>query len=271
MSTFPAKIDLERLYRKYNRRSLVHPDPLEFLYVYENLPDREVAGMVAAALAYGRVAQIIKSVGAVLAVLGPAPAKTLLSAAPETIADRLCGFVHRFATGDKVCFLLAGIRQVLNRHGTLQNCFCAHRGDDRQTVRPGLTGLVHEVLAGAGAGPGHLLALPWRNSACKRLHLFLRWMVRKDAVDPGGWDRISPAALIVPLDVHMHRVGRLMGFTDRNGADLKTALEITEGFRRFCPEDPVRYDFALTRVGMGGDGEFRELFDPKEDGKNGRH
>ena len=262
----PSKSALERLYRKYNRRAHVHPDPLEFLYAYDNLADREVAGMVAAALAYGRVAQIIKSVGAVLEVLGPAPAKRLLSAAPETIAGRLCGFVHRFATADRVCAMLAGIRQVLVRHGTLQNCFCAHRSPGRGNAPAGLNGLVEEILAGAGRNPGHLLPLPSRKSACKRLHLFLRWMVLKDAVDPGGWDQVSPATLIVPLDVHMHRVGRLMGFTERKGGDLKTAMEITEGFRRVCPEDPVRYDFALTRVGMRGDSSFDELF--QEDGKD---
>jgi uncharacterized protein (TIGR02757 family) len=255
-----TKKDLERLYRKYNRRSCVHPDPLEFLYAYDELADREVAGMVAATLAYGRVAQIIRSVGAVLEVLGPAPARMLLAAAPETVSKRLCGFVHRFATADRVCALLAGIRQVLVRYGTLQGSFCAHLPSDGGNGTFALNGLVEEILAGAGTNPGHLLPLPSRKSACKRLHLFLRWMVRSDAVDPGGWDRISPASLVVPLDVHMHRVGRLLGFTTRKAGDLKTALEITEGFRRFCPEDPVRYDFALTRVGMGGDVEFRELF-----------
>ena len=255
-----TKKALERLYRKYNRRSCVHPDPLEFLYAYDELADREVAGMVAAALAYGRVVQILKSVGAVLEVLGPAPARMLLSTAPETVSKRLCGFVHRFATADRVCALLAGIRQVLVRHGTLQDCFCAHRSSDEKNGAAALNGLVEEILAGAGGNPGHLLPLPSRKSACKRLHLFLRWMVRSDAVDPGGWDRVSPASLIVPLDVHMHRVGRMLGFTNRRAGDLKTALEVTEGFRRFCPEDPVRYDFALTRVGMRGDSSFRELF-----------
>jgi uncharacterized protein (TIGR02757 family) len=255
-----TKKDLERLYRKYNRRSCVHPDPLEFLYAYDELADREVAGMVAAALAYGRVTQIIKSVGAVLSVLGPAPAKTLLSTDPQVLSGRLCGFVHRFATGDTVCTLMAGIRQVLVRHGTLQNCFCAHRQSGRDSKTSALNYLVEEILAGAGNNPGHLLPLPSRNSACKRLHLFLRWMVRSDAVDPGGWKEVSPASLVVPLDVHMHRVGRLLGFTTRKAGDLKTAMEITEGFRRFSPEDPVRYDFALTRLGMRGDGNFRELF-----------
>ncbi|MGD8367663.1 MAG: TIGR02757 family protein [Desulfobacterales bacterium] len=255
-----TKKNLERIYRKYNRRSNVHPDPLEFLYAYDNLRDREVAGMVAAALAYGRVAQILKSAGAVLEALGPTPAEALLSTSPESFSSALCGFVHRFATGAGVCALLAGIRQVLVRHGTLQGCFCKHRRAGDDTVLPALTGLAEEIRAAAGSDPGHLLPAPARKSACKRLHLFLRWLVRSDAVDPGGWDRVSAAELIVPLDVHMHRVGRRLGFTDRKAGDLKTALEITDGFRRFCPEDPVRYDFALTRVGMGGDTEFQELF-----------
>jgi len=260
MPKAPTKAALERLYRKYNRRALVHPDPLEFLYGFEDLRDREVAGMVAASLAYGRVAQILKSVGAVLEVLGPNPAQSLLSVKPRILSESLCGFVHRFATGAKVCALLSGIRRVLERYDSIQACFLMHRRPKENSVVTALGGLVEEIMTGAGEDAGHLLPLPARGSACKRLHLLLRWMVRKDAIDPGGWDQVSPSELIVPLDTHMHRVGRLCGFTRRNTGDLRTAMEITDGFRRFCPEDPVRYDFALTRVGMKGDAAFRELF-----------
>jgi uncharacterized protein (TIGR02757 family) len=260
MAKKPTKTALEWLYRKYNRRALVHPDPLEFLYGFEDLRNREVAAMIAASLAYGRVAQIIKSVGAVLEVLGPNPAQALLSTEPRTLSKSFCGFVHRFATGERLCSLLSGIRRVLERYDSMQACFLMHRRPENNSVVTALGGLAEEIMAGAEEDPGHLMPLPSRGSACKRLHLFLRWMVREDAVDPGGWDRVSPSELIVPLDTHMHRVGRLCGFTRRNTGDLRTALEITDGFRCFCPEDPVRYDFALTRVGMGGDAEFRELF-----------
>ena len=98
-----------------------------------------------------------------------------------------------------------------------------------------------------------LLPSPSAGSACKRLNLFLRWMVRQDNVDPGGWDSVSPAKLIIPLDTHMHRIGRRLGLTPRRQADLRTAIEITEGFRGICPSDPVRYDFALTRLGIRRD------------------
>jgi uncharacterized protein (TIGR02757 family) len=96
----------------------------------------------------------------------------------------------------------------------------------------------------------HLLPDPARGSTCKRLHLYLRWMVRSDAVDPGGWRGIDPACLIVPVDVHMHRIGRALRFTQRRSPSLESAREITEAFRRIQPTDPVRYDFALTRFGI---------------------
>lgn len=106
------------------------------------------------------------------------------------------------------------------------------------------------AMVNACGRAGHLLADPGKSSACKRSHLFLRWMVRKDRVDPGGWDSVSPACLVVPIDTHMYRIGSVLGFTRRKSADKMCALEITRGFRRLAPNDPVRYDFALTRFGI---------------------
>ena len=108
-----------------------------------------------------------------------------------------------------------------------------------------------------------LLPCPEKGSACKRFHLFLRWMVRNDAVDPGGWDGISASKLIVPLDVHMHRICMRLGLTSRAQADLKTALEVTGRFRAIVPEDPVRYDFALTRIGIRNDIDLAEIMEYK--------
>lgn len=114
-----------------------------------------------------------------------------------------------------------------------------------------------------GSLSGHLLPLPSRGSACKRLHLFMRWMVRNDDVDPGGWNMIPASELMVPVDVHMHRIGIKLGFTNRKAADAKTVIEITEGFRVVSSDDPVKYDFALTRSGIQKITEcelFKELF-----------
>jgi uncharacterized protein (TIGR02757 family) len=158
------------------------------------------------------------------------------------------GFKHRWTADRDVVELLTGLQAVRRSHGSLEACFMEGLGEKAADTRVGLGHLVKALRARGGAC--RMLADPAGGSACKRLHLFLRWMVRKDAVDPGGWDRVPRSLLIVPLDTHMHRVGLALGFTQRKQADGKTALEITEGFRRLCPEDPVRYDFALTRPGI---------------------
>jgi len=250
---------LESLYRKYNRREYVHPDPLEFLYRYPDLRDREVAGMVAASLAYGRVQQIIKSVCTVLERMGTSPFRFVRDSSDAHLHTVLEGFVHRFATGQGMARLLIGIREVVAHDGSLHEAFRGLMRPEHDSVLPALGGFCRRIADAAGADLGHLLPLPDRGSACKRMNLFLRWMVRKDAVDPGGWDAVSPAGLIIPLDVHMHRVGQSLGFTKRKQADMKTALEITAGFRRLVTEDPVRYDFVLTRPGIRGGVEDTEF------------
>ena len=247
------KQQLESLYRRYNRREYVHPDPLEFLYRYPDLRDRELAGMVAASLAYGRVNQILKSVSDVLDRMGKAPFRFLTESTDLDICSALRGFVHRFADGEGMARLLIGLRGVVKQYGSLINAFQGPGLSNHETVLPALDRFCCRIADAAGGDLGHLLPQPKRGSACKRMNLFLRWMVRKDEVDPGGWDGISTAGLIVPLDVHMHRTGRGFGFTKRKQADMRTALEITEGFKRFAPGDPVRYDFVLTRLGIRKD------------------
>lgn len=250
---------LESLYRKYNRREYVHPDPLEFLYGYSDLRDREVAGMVASVLAYGRVRQIIRSVSIVLHRMGVSPFRFVRGATDAHMYSALDGFVHRFATGEGMARLLIGIRGVVEHFGSLHEAFRSHFRSEHENVLPALGGFCRAIADAAGGDLGHLVPLPDRGSACKRMNLFLRWMVRKDAVDPGGWDAVPVSGLIVPLDVHMHRVGRKLGFTKRKQADIRTALEITEGFKRFVPEDPIRYDFVLTRQGIRGDVDHNDF------------
>jgi uncharacterized protein (TIGR02757 family) len=153
--------------------------------------------------------------------------------------------------------LLQGIKQVVTRFGSLENCFYSGMSDSDETVLPGLVYLSSRL--DPDNRTGHLLADPRKNSACKRSHLFLRWMVRKDRVDPGGWGKVHPSSLIVPLDLHMHRAGTLLGFTSRKSADGKTALEITQGFRNIVPFDPVKYDFCLTRYGIRNELSMEDL------------
>ncbi len=247
------KAQLDRLYQKYNTRGYVHPDPLEFLYRYEYPHDREIAGLMASSLAYGRVAQILKSVAAVLDITGPHPSAFLKKTSPESLRSMFTGFRHRFASGSHLAAMLTGAKQIISTYGSLYACFLEGLGEDDSTVLPALSFFSESLISASSNGCGHLIPLPERGSACKRMNLFLRWMVRKDAVDPGGWDEVPASKLIIPLDVHMHRIATRLGLTGRKQADMRTALEITAAFRLLVPGDPARYDFTLTRLGIRDD------------------
>jgi len=238
---------LEELYRRYNRREFVHPDPLEFLYRYDNLEDREIVGLIAAGLAYGRVASILNSVGAVIERMGPGPAR-FVDEAP--LGGSMRGFQHRWTTAKEVETLLEGIKRIRAAHGSLGAFMESNFHGD---TLASLSSLVSLLTRGE---PNSLLPDPAKPSACKRLHLYMRWMVRKDDVDPGGWDFVPRSQLLVPLDVHMHRVARRFKFTKREQANLPTVREVTAAFRELCPDDPVKYDFALTRPGIWGSADF---------------
>jgi len=245
------KAVLEKLYAHYNRREYMHPDPLEFLYNYEDAADREIAGLVASSLAYGRVAQILKSVGDVLGRMGCSPRRFVEETSPTGLRKAMRGFRHRFADGDDVAGMLTSAGRMLEQYGSLEAGFMSGM-TGANDIRPALCAFAEKLRSGRRKG-GHIIPEPACGSACKRLCLFLRWMVRKDKVDPGGWKGISRAALIVPLDTHMHRIGRALGFTKRGQADMRAALEITNALRVYSPGDPVKYDFALTRLGIRGE------------------
>ena len=249
---------LEELYEKYNDPGFIHPDPLEFVHKYTDPADREVTALVASTLAYGRVEQILSAVGAVLERMGSSPSKWLKATKDREIKDRVAGFRHRFATEEHMAHLLIGAKRVLSRYDSLKNCFLSSWRDDFNTVLPALSPFIEEISSKGNCG--HLLPDPDKGSACKRINLMLRWLVRHDAVDPGGWQDVPAAALIVPLDTHMKKIGIRLGFTTRSGADMKTALDITKEFRKLSPDDPVKYDFALTRLGIRKDGDINDFF-----------
>jgi uncharacterized protein (TIGR02757 family) len=277
----PAELEryrplLDEHYAAYNRRQFVHPDPLEFVLAFDDPADQEIAALIAGSLAYGRVEQIRRSVFAVLRRMaagpeaGPparadvpegaeleqslrhvSPARFLRDRPPAQIAAAMAGFKHRFTTDAELTAMLAGARNALHRHGSLERCFLAGLSKSDETVVPALTRFV--ACLDAPAAAASLLPDPSRGSACKRLNLLLRWMVRRDAVDPGPWRGVPQRLLVVPLDTHMLHIARFLGLTRRSAGDMRTALEITEGFRTIRPDDPVRYDFCLTRLGLNRD------------------
>lgn len=267
---------LERVYARYNHRRLIGADPLQFAYRFDRPQDAEVASFLAAALAYGRVQQIQRSLNDLFARMDCEPYDFVMNFSPSRRL-RLAGFKHRFTTAEDVGDLLELLRPVLRRHGSIESFFVKGFDPRERNVLPALARFCDRLTNGYAQHHGgrvsrglmYLLASPSRGSASKRLHLFLRWMVRADDVDPGLWKSVAPAKLIVPLDVHMARLCRILGLHDSNTISQSTALQVTEGFAAIAPADPVKYDFSLSRIGILDDctGRLRpdcescELFD----------
>ncbi len=244
------RVFIQEIYERYHRAEFISPDPLEVLYFYEDPLDREVVGLIASSLAYGRVPQILKSVGNVLKAMGPSPRGFLEDASEASLREAFRGFKHRFTTDAELVDLLLGIQGAVRKYGSLQACFLAGFNLNDETVLPALSGFVREIGKRSGREYTSLVSIPEKKSACKRLNLFLRWMVRSDEIDPGCWTGVSPAKLIIPLDTHMFRICTGLGMTSRSQADMRTAQEITAWFRKINGKDPVRYDFSLTRLGI---------------------
>jgi uncharacterized protein (TIGR02757 family) len=242
---------LERLRNHALAAGRVDADPIRAVLDYPAPEDREVAGLLAALLAYGRVDLMRAHTRALLDRLGPRPARGVRDDIPN-----LKGLDYRFHRGRDLEALLGGIGRLLDRHGSLGAAFARHWGRD-DSLRPALAGFADELrIASGGAGPGlkFLLADPARGGACKRWLLYLRWMVRSGAGDPdfGLWTGIPPSVLLVPLDTHLVRVSGRLGFTVRKTPSWKMAEEVTAALRRVCAEDPVRYDFPLCHLGIAG-------------------
>jgi len=243
---------LENLYERFNDPKLIHPDPLEFVVRYPEDRDQEIVALIAACLAYGRVQAILKFVARVLAPMGDSPARFILSHTEKDFkSDELYGrFVYRFTRGDELSRLLSALRKILLSYGSLKECFLSYDRAEEPTFFFALSGFALSLRKAAGGPVDSLVPNPLKGSAMKRLNLFLRWMVRRDAVDPGTWQGLSPARLVVPLDTHLHAFGLHFGLTRRKNADRKTAMEITQAFRQLAPKDPIRYDFALAHMGI---------------------
>ena len=251
------KTELNNLYQQYNKRKFVHPDPLEFLYNYQDKRDVEVVGLIASSLAYGRVAQILKSVSIVLDKMGKSPFIYLENSTPQKIKKDFKGFKHRFTTDVELSYFLIGIKIINEKYGSIENMFEIEAGEEN--ILPALSKFVTELSKLSGMKKNSLFADPSRGSACKRHNLFLRWMVRTGDVDLGCWKNVKPDKLVVPLDTHMFDIAKKLGFTCRKQANMKSALEITSNFKKINSKDPVRYDFVLTRFGIRYDLDKKDL------------
>ena len=248
---------LDRLVVDYDRRFLA-TDPLVLVRNYDDPPDREIAGLVASSLAYGSVPGIQRSVREALSPLGGSPASALDSLSRRDLLLRYRSFRHRFTAGRDLSALLWTAREMRRSHGSIGAFFGEGHDSGRVTVREALISFVRRALApfyrrgpGAGEGIRFLLPSPEDGSACKRLNLYLRWMVRRDdGLDLGIWRNVHPRQLLIPVDTHVARIASYIGLTRRRSAGWEMAEEITDSLRLLDPRDPVRYDFALSRLGI---------------------
>jgi uncharacterized protein (TIGR02757 family) len=236
-------------------------DPVSFVHRYRDPHDREIVALVAACVAFGNVKAVRAKLEDLLARLGPSPARS--SDDPPRLHVKLRGWKHRVFQGQDMARLLAGARAMQNAHGSMGARFKSHlestgEGDgSRGDLRSALAAWCNEIRAAGGLkrdgvrrGPAHLLPDVHGASGCKRLLLFLRWMGRPaDGIDLGDWS-IDPAILLVPVDVHIHKLARNLGLTRRPAPSWRTTEEITRALARFDPADPTKYDFSLCHMGM---------------------
>jgi uncharacterized protein (TIGR02757 family) len=247
----------EKLYVKYNRKELIKPDPLQFVYKYGNPADMEIAGLLSACLAYGRVEQIQNDLNDLFGRIGSSPHQFVLNFTNKDRAS-LEDFKHRFNTGNDISDLLTLLKDVLAEYGSIEKYFLLGFDSANENTIFALMRFCDSLLdkhrithqGHKSKGLAFLLAGPSLGGAAKRLNLFLRWMVRSDDVDAGLWRSVDKSKLIVPVDIHIGRLCRILGFHSHKNVSLKTAIEITRNFAKVSPDDPVKYDFALSRIGI---------------------
>ncbi len=233
--------------------STIEPDPLQLVLRHDDPLDQETAGLIAAAFAYGRAEIIVANIGAVLAKMTPSPYRYLASFDRAEATRRFAGFSHRFHKTPELVAFLECLANAIRDHGSLGALFERCYDPNDPDISQSLVRFTTQLRSTAHRQPStlrYLLTSPSDGSACKRMNLFLRWMVRRTPPDLGLWTFVDPAKLLMPVDTHVHRIATFLGLNDRKSADWKAARAMTDRLARFDPADPVRYDFALCRLGI---------------------
>lgn len=265
------KTILDNLYAGRSQTHLAN-DPLSLCHRYHTPADREVAGLIASSFAYGNVKIILRNLDTIFSRVGSSPRRFVEEFEPERGLALFAGFKHRFNDARDLCALLLACRTMLDEADSIGEFFLGCYDRQADDLTPSLVEFSAAVLAmdySAVFGTREIPAdsyfpfffpSPTSGSACKRLCMYLRWMVRPDdGIDLGLWHEIPPAKLVIPVDAHIRRISRYLGLTRRNQADWRMAREITAALRKLDPADPVKYDFSLCHLGIseGCDGRDR--------------
>ena len=254
------KAYLDECVEKFNQPSFIEKDPISIPHQFSKKNDIEIIGFWVAMLAWGRRATIINKANELIELMDGAPYDFILNH-EEKDRTAFLNFKHRTFQATDTLYFLEFLQTFFKENDSLENAFAKHMTKDCVNVEKALIGF-HELFFSLPDAPHRTkkhIATPARKSSCKRLNMFLRWMVRQDdkGVDFGIWKKIKPHQLLMPLDVHVDRVGRRLNLLERKQTDWKTVIELTENLKQFDAVDPVKYDFALFGIGVLEKEEFK--------------
>ncbi len=236
---------------RINSPAFIADDPVRFPRRFSDLPDIEIASLLSATVAWGNRKMICRDCEKMFALMDHCPYAYLIDEGYEDLPDELN--IHRTFFARNLKHYMRGLRKIYSRHGTLQEFARAEKISLSEAPAWALVSAMNRELEAANNGVADSRCLPQnlKTSALKRINMALRWLVRNDGiVDMGVWDVIKPSQLYIPLDVHVGDTARELGLTSRRANDRRTVDEVTEKLRKFRPDDPVVYDYALFGIGM---------------------
>lgn len=246
---------LEYHYKKFDAEQ-IYPDPLIFPHRFDDEIDIEISAFISSIFAYGNVTQIINSLEKVHNLIGEAPTKYFKEFEPKKHREFFNTFKHRFFTGKDVETLFKTIQFVLQKYESLEHLFLLYYFDQDSNVKNSLSFFsknlleISSIVGEQTRGVKFMFPDPFSGSACKRMNLFLRWMVRKDELDFGIWKSVRKDQLIIPVDTHIAKISKEVGLTKKKNVSWQMAEEITENLKLYYSKDPVKYDFAICHIGM---------------------
>lgn len=240
-----TKFELDKLVEKYESEDFIKDDPVQFLHRFSTKKDIEIAGFVASLLAYGSRKQFIKKLDEFFEISQNEPLNFIQNFEAGMIED----FNYRFGKPNDFISIFECLKELYSSADGLEDLFAYGYKQDKM-FKTVVDYFYARANKDVGQGFYHMIPNPDNGGAMKRMCMFLRWMVRKSAVDVGIWKFMKPSELYIPLDVHVGRVSRQMGLLTRKANDFKAVIELTENLKKFCPDDPVKYDFAMFGFGV---------------------
>ncbi len=250
------KQKLDYHYKAFNRSTL-EPDPLQFLHLFQYERDIELTGFIVSVFAYGNVKQIENTIKKIIQIFNGRPYLFIKNFSVKKDGAKLKGIKHRFYTEDDIIKLFVILSEEIRKHKTIRQIFLQGYDISDKNVKNGISNFSNhflnsflETFNDVSNGIKFMFPLPEKGSACKRMNLFLRWMVRSDELDFGLWKEIPASKLIIPVDTHVARISKYLGLTKSKIANWKMAEEITRNLKKFDAADPVKYDFAICHIGI---------------------